>query len=319
MTDNIHESPCLSMYTPTTREVSTIPIQRNQAPRTGHAPWPQPGEPPVKPMPLLLLLCAGWLLATPGCAPQIAPAVQREEPTNIDLYARELEARLHRRYNNTPRYAGRVAVVNLVESRPRKTSVDGLETQVEWSQIVVDKWGKRIPELEEEYYVVTFGDGLPRRQTTRPSLTVGMHTEGGFSEFESANQGRLKALPHRADPRMFDADPDAPVDGPMRHEPRRQAPGCGGCDAYMPGIDAPSLRRTARAPDTIPVIPAVEEHLMPVVVHPHPTPARSVTADAVGVDAPLRHKTPHQMLESILHDEDHFSGGPLGGRNHVNR
>lgn len=279
----------------------------------------------MKCMPILLLVCLGWLPLTAGCVPQIAPAVQREEPTNIDLYARELEARLHRRYNNTPRYAGTVAVVNLTMTRPPQVSVDGKETQVEWSQIVLDKWGKRIPELEEEYYVVTFGDGLPRRQTTRPSLTVGMQTEGGFSEFESTNQGRLKPLPHRADPRMFDVDPDAPDEGPLRPAPPSQTPPCGacgacsGCDAYLPGTDAPSLRRTAHAADDLPVIPAVQEHLMPVVVHPQPTPARSVTSDAVGVDAPLRHKTPHQMLESILREEEDFSGGPKGGYNDLRR
>lgn len=267
---------------------------------------------------LLWMVCAGCVLAAIGCVPQIAPATQREEPTNIDLYARELEARLHRRYNNTPRYAGRVALVNLVMTHPPRQSVDGKETQVEWSQIVHDKWGKRIPELEEEYYVVTFGDGLPRRQVTRPSLTVGMHTEGGFSEFESTNQGRLKALPHRADPRMFDADPPAPEDGPLRHPPCPPRPECGGCDAYMPGIDAPSLRRTAQAHDDVPVIPAVEEHLMPVVIHPQPTPARSVTSDALGMDAPLREKEPYQVLESILQEEGGFSGGPAGGRNQLN-
>lgn len=101
---------------------------------------------------------------------------------NITAYQQRLQEKLHHRYNNTPAYNGKVAYVELAFAKQPRVSVDGKEVQVEFSQLVYDKWGNRIPDLEKEYYVVTFSHGNPRLVRTRPSMDVGLYVEGGYSE-----------------------------------------------------------------------------------------------------------------------------------------
>lgn len=143
-----------------------------------------------------------------GKSPQTPPPATLEVPapelTNINLYAAALEEKLQRRYNNTPKFSGKVAKVQLIPVGEPKVSLDGQKMRIEWSQIVFDIWGERITELEKEYYAVTFGDGKPLMQRTRPSITVGLNNEGGYSEYSQVRGGKLSTLKHKGNPGMFD-------------------------------------------------------------------------------------------------------------------
>ncbi len=152
----------------------------------------------------VLLLAA---VTASGCIQSFAE--EEEDPyqgqlRNVEIYARELEAKLHGRYNNHPDYVGKVGLVQLTLASEPKVALDGQEIQVELSQIVYDKWGERIPELEKEYYVVTFGHGAPTRMRTRPSVEVGLHNEGGYSAYEETNMGYLRGIKHKPNPGMLD-------------------------------------------------------------------------------------------------------------------
>ena len=138
--------------------------------------------------------------------------VPAPELENINRYAAALEENLQQRYNNTPGFAGKVAKVRLLADREPEFSLDRKKIRMEWSQIVFDHWGKRIPELEEEYYVVVFGDGKPLMQRTRPSITIGLNNESGYSEFSRVRGGSLSTMEYKADPTMFDK-PESTRDG----------------------------------------------------------------------------------------------------------
>lgn len=126
------------------------------------------------------------------------------ELTNVNRYARALEEKLLQRYNNTPQHAGNVAKVQLLPVGEPKISLDGKKMRVEWSQIVFDLWGERIGDLEKEFYVVTFGDGKPLLQRTRPTITVGMNNEGGYSEYSPLRGGIMSTQNTAGNPAMFD-------------------------------------------------------------------------------------------------------------------
>ncbi len=130
--------------------------------------------------------------------------VPAPELENINRYAAALEENLLRRYNNTPGFAGKVARVRLLADHEPEFSMDRKKIRMEWSQVVFDHWGKRISELEEEYYVVVFGDGKPLMQRTRPSITIGLNNESGYSEFSRVRGGDLSKMEYVADPTMFD-------------------------------------------------------------------------------------------------------------------
>ncbi len=138
--------------------------------------------------------------------------VPAPELENINRYAAALEENLLRRYNNTPGFAGKVAKVRLLADHEPEFSMDHKKIRMEWSQVVFDQWGKRIPELEEEYYIVVFGDGKPLMQRTRPSISVGLNNESGYSEFAPVRGGTLSTLEYNADPTMFDK-PTSSSDG----------------------------------------------------------------------------------------------------------
>ncbi len=130
--------------------------------------------------------------------------VPAPELENINRYASALEENLLKRYNNTPRFAGNVAKVRLLAEKEPEFSMDRKKIRMEWAQVVFDHWGKRIPELEEEYYVVVFGDGKPLMQRTRPSISIGLNNESGYSEFSRVRGGALSKMEYDADPTMFD-------------------------------------------------------------------------------------------------------------------
>ncbi len=86
------------------------------------------------------------------------------------------------RDNNNPEYAGKVARVTVVLSKPPETSFDGTLIRAEFDQLVYDHWGKRLPALEKEYYVVTFGSGGAERVRADPSVRIGLDMEKTYSE-----------------------------------------------------------------------------------------------------------------------------------------
>lgn len=260
---------------------------------------------------LPVLLLAG-LLAAGGAGCMMPLAEDRGDAVasmpNIQAYARELEARLLRRYNNHPEHAGDIGQVRVVLTDQPLVSINGQEVRVEYSQLVYDKWGNRVSDLEQEYYVVTFGDGSLRRISTRPKLTVGMANEGGFSETATANMGRLRALPH--DPNRHLPEPRTLRNGGPDHEEMAQPPAP--CDngprpildpRAEPALPMPTptppcdtmktpdpLDRHAHVPpagrarehDGIPVVAAEPEVLIPVVV-PETVPSRDAAASTLAL------------------------------------
>lgn len=215
-----------------------------------------------------------WLGETPAIpaatikgAPRDVPAPELE---NVNRYARALEAKLRQRYNNTPAFAGRVGRVQLLPVGEPQVSLDGRKLRMEWSQIVFDEWGQRLPELEKEYYVVTFGDGKPQMQRTRPSITVGLNNEGGYGEFAPVRGGRLSARPTAGSPEMFDRPHSARV-GLLDDNLAARDSAPGGYDF----MDLPTIAETLRdseaikdaAVASVPVIAPAGESLSAVVVN----------------------------------------------------
>lgn len=112
------------------------------------------------------------------------PAVALPPPTRqeVEDYRQRLETRLLERYNNMPEYTGQVGRVTVMLSKPLQESLDGDMIRAEFDQMVLDPWGKRIPALEKEYYVVTFGSGGARQVRSDPSIRVGLDLEKTYSE-----------------------------------------------------------------------------------------------------------------------------------------
>ncbi len=103
-------------------------------------------------------------------------------PAEVENYRRRLEFRLLERYNNLPQHAGNVGKVTVLLSKPLQPSLDGTRLRAEFDQLVYDPWGKRIPALEKEYFVVTFGSGGARQVRSDPSVRVGLNYERTYSE-----------------------------------------------------------------------------------------------------------------------------------------
>lgn len=103
-------------------------------------------------------------------------------PECVEQYRVKLEQRLLDRYNNLPQYAGRVGKVEVVLSRPAEHSIDGKYIRAAYDQLVYDSWGVRMPELEKEYFSVTFGSGGVRHVRSEPSIRVGLDAEKIYSE-----------------------------------------------------------------------------------------------------------------------------------------
>lgn len=119
-------------------------------------------------------------LQTPSHSPGVAPAMPNRN--EVEDYRQRLELRLLERYNNLPDYAGNVGKVEVILSKPIEESLDGSKLRAEFDQLVYDPWGRRIPKLEEEYFVVTFAAGGAQQVRTDPSVRVGLDHEQGFSE-----------------------------------------------------------------------------------------------------------------------------------------
>lgn len=122
-----------------------------------------------------------------GAASPPSPYVAGEPPApptrqEVEDYRIRLENRLLERYNNIPEHAGNVAKVTVVLSKPLQEALDGSRIRAEFDQLVYDPWGKRIPELEKEYYVVVFGSGGAQQVRSDPSIRVGLDLEKTYSE-----------------------------------------------------------------------------------------------------------------------------------------
>lgn len=135
-------------------------------------------------------------------------------PEGVENYRRRLEARLLEKYNNIPEFAGKVAKVSVVISKPPETSVDGTMIKADFDQLVYDSWGKRIPALEKEYFVVTFGAEGVRQVRSDPSIRVGLDLEKTYSE-----RAPLAADPFRNTPDTESFAPTAPVRMPAWWRP----------------------------------------------------------------------------------------------------
>ena len=134
-------------------------------------------EPSAPPMPTRMGLDDG-----PGLEPWRVPPPAPPTRAEVEDYRVRLESRLLERYNNLPDHAGNVAKVTVVLSKPLIESMDGSRIRAEFDQLVYDPWGKRIPQLEEEYYVVVFGAGGARQVRSDPSIRVGLDLEKTYSE-----------------------------------------------------------------------------------------------------------------------------------------
>lgn len=198
------------------------------------------------------------------------PTVELPAPelTNVNLYARALEEKLSRRYNNTPKFSGKVAKVQLIPVGEPRVSLDGKKLRMEWSQVVYDIWGERLTELEQEYFVVTFGDGKPLMQRTRPTITVGLNNEGGYSEYAPVRGGKLSEVESQGNPGMFDR-PDNEKTGLLDQnlEARNSAdapyleyalPAPGGYRQFQSNPEPPRAQ--------IPIIAPAAEHLQALTV-----------------------------------------------------
>lgn len=118
----------------------------------------------------------------PGFDPYCEPPAEYPSPEGVENYRARLEERLLERYNSLPDYAGRVGLVRVALSRQLETSIDGKFIRAEFDQLVYDIWGKRLPALEEEYFVVVFGEGGAQRVRSEPSVRVGLDLRGSYSE-----------------------------------------------------------------------------------------------------------------------------------------
>lgn len=213
--------------------------------------------------------------SAPGMLPEYPSPVVKGDPVdvpapeleNVNRYARALENKLRQRYNNTPAFAGKVGKVQLLPVGEPQVSLDGRKMRMEWSQIVFDEWGRRIPELEKEFYVVTFGDGKPLMQRTRPTITVGLNNEGGYSEFAPVRGGKLSARATVGDPAMYDR-PDSDRRGLLDDNLARRD----SAPQEYDFLDLPEIRDLVEQSEKlkdrqIPVIPPVGEHLTAVTVN----------------------------------------------------
>ena len=54
--------------------------------------------------------------------------------------------------------------------------------RVRFDTLVYDLWGRRLPQLEKEHFVVTFGPGGVRTARADPSIRVGLDREDLYAE-----------------------------------------------------------------------------------------------------------------------------------------
>lgn len=148
-----------------------------------------PAVPPAPPQSRLEEVPEAWRQAH-----HMAPPT----PAEVETYRQRLELRLLERYNNLPDHAGQVAKVSVVLSKPLQPSLDGSRIRAEFDQLVYDPWGKRIPVLEQEYYVVVFGSGGTQQVRSDPSIRVGLNMEKTYSEHTPLAADPFKNVPEDA-------------------------------------------------------------------------------------------------------------------------
>lgn len=141
--------------------------------------------------------------------PEEPPEPPPPTPEAVENYRVKLEQKLLERYNNLPATAGRVAKVAIVLAKPLEVSLDGRFIRAEFDQLVYDIWGKRLPVLEKEYYVVTFGSGGAAQVRSDPSIRVGLDYERNYSEL----------APLAGDPFRHMERPAAPIREPQEKMP----------------------------------------------------------------------------------------------------
>ncbi|MDR1518764.1 MAG: hypothetical protein LBU23_01285 [Planctomycetota bacterium] len=120
---------------------------------------------------------AGEELTEAGPRPEAPPT-----PEAVERYRVKLEERLGERYNNLPDFAGQVGAVMVILAKPVEVSLDGKLLRAEFDQLVYDQWGARLPQLEKEYYVVTFGSGGAETVRSDPGIRIGLDLEKVYSE-----------------------------------------------------------------------------------------------------------------------------------------
>lgn len=130
-----------------------------------------------------------------GRHPSEMPPAVPPTPQAVEAYRIKLENRMLERYNNMPDFAGKVALVQVVLSRPIEISLDGSLIRAEFDQLVYDNWGKRLPALEKEYYAVTFGSGGAARVRSEPSVRIGLDLEKTYSEKTPLAADPFRAVP----------------------------------------------------------------------------------------------------------------------------
>lgn len=205
--------------------------------------------------PYLLLFALVVALAS-GCGGSLIPDKKLEPTGNIALYKMQLERNLLARYNNLPDWSGKIGRVELVIPRAPEHSVNGENVRVEFNQIVYDQWGKRVPDLEKEYFFITFGTGKPRLVRTAPSMTIGLDAGSTYSEDLPIQSGPV--VSPRPAYEMPGASTGAPVRTPQpAHQPQQR-----------PASPQP-MKDTGTS---VPVVPAAPSAIMPRQVTSAPSP-----------------------------------------------
>jgi hypothetical protein len=132
-----------------------------------------------------------------GCGEGLLTNAHKTVYGGMEIYKERLEAKLLRQYKNHPEFGRNVNKVKLEVVRDIKSDESGKLRKVEFSQLVYDIWGERIPELEKEYFVITFGpQEMAYRNYTpvRPKINVGLNTRGSYSELERVRGGAISRV-----------------------------------------------------------------------------------------------------------------------------
>ena len=148
-------------------------------------------------------------MPSPFTSPDAGRAAEDPIPPEVRDYQRKLSAHLLDKHNNRPEFAGKVARVDVVMPRPLRRSLDGRYIQAEFDQLVYDSWGRRLPQLESEYFVVTFGTEGAEVVRAEPSIRIGLDAEVNFGE-----RGEMAGTPLAA-LRKGEAVQPAPATSPV--------------------------------------------------------------------------------------------------------
>ena len=141
---------------------------------------------------LLVVGCLCLALGA-GCGESVLPVKKNEYKSagNIEIYRSQLQARLLQQHKNHPLIGEKVEKVDVRISRVTN-AMNGVDKEVEFTQVVYDRWGHRMPELEQQYYIVHFGLGRPQVRAERPQIVIGMNAGGAYSEHEPVRNGMMR-------------------------------------------------------------------------------------------------------------------------------